>query len=92
MVIRTDMTRNQAQRLMEDIEKSLTTEDFSEDIYLSIKDVGTKTFKKCAYHEVDGYTFIWTETERYLISKQEIGEYVIIPYDPNFKISLKKVT
>lgn len=86
------MTRNQAQRLMQDIEKSLTQEDFCEDIYLSIKDVGTKTFKRCAYHEIDGYTFIWTEQERYLISRKEIGDHVIIPYDPNFKISLKKVT
>lgn len=85
------MTRNQAQRLMEDIEKSLTKKNFCEDIYLSIKNVGTKTFKNCAYYEIEGFTFIWTEKERYLISKKEIGDYVIIPYDPNFKISLKKV-
>ena len=85
------MTRNQAQQLMEDIEKSLTSRDFCENIYLSIKDVGTKVFKKCVYHETDGFTFIWTETERYLISKREIGDHVIIPYDPNFKVSLKRV-
>lgn len=86
------MTRNQAQRLMEDIGKSLTKADYSEDIYLSIRDIGTKVFKKCAYHEVDGYTFIWTEKEQYLISRKEIGDYVVIPYDAAIQITLKKVT
>lgn len=77
---------------MEDIGKSLTKADYSEDIYLSIRDIGTKVFKKCAYHEVDGYTFIWTEKEQYLISRKEIGDYVVIPYDAAIQITLKKVT
>lgn len=86
------MTRKQAERLMEDISQELTVLDFCEDIYLSIKDVGSKVFKKCAYHEAEGYTFIWTENEKYLISKKEIGDHVIIPYDPHLKIRLRKVT
>ena len=53
---------------------------------------GEKVFKKCAYHEVDGYTFIWTEKEQYLISRKEIGDYVVIPYDAAIQITLKKVT
>jgi hypothetical protein len=77
---------------MNDIGKSLSEEHYIEDVYLSINGVGTKVFKKCAYHEAEGYTFIWTKEEKFLISKKEMGDYVVIPYDPSMKITLKKVT
>ena len=75
------MTRSQAQRLMEDIGKSLTCLDYSEDVYLSIKGVGSKIIKNCAYHEAENYTFIWTKNEKFLINRKSIAEHVIIPHD-----------
>ena len=87
-----DMNRTHAQYLMEDIEKSLNEIDYSEDLYLSIKNAGTTTFKKCAYHEVEDYIFIWTKTEKFLINKKEIGDHVLIPYNSVSQITLKTVT
>lgn len=84
------MTRVQAQRLMEDIGKSLTSLDYSEDVYLSIKGVGSKTFKKCAYHEVENYTFIWTRSEKFLINRKDIAAHVIIPHDAAMLPLIKK--
>lgn len=85
------MTRKQAQRLMEDLEKNLIHDDYCEDLYVSIKNVGTKVFKNCAYYECEGYTFIWTCTEKFLLSKKEIGEYVLIPKNKESMVKLNKV-
>lgn len=75
----TNMTRKQADRLQMDIGKSISPEDFIEDIYISIKGVGTKTFRKCVYHEVDNWIFIWTEDDSYIFNKKDLGDCVIIP-------------
>lgn len=77
---------------MDDLGKNLTEEDYVDDIYLSINGVGDQIFKKCSYFEYEDYTFIWTKEEKFLISRKEIGDYVIIPYDPSMKVTLKKVT
>lgn len=77
--------------MMDDLGKNITEQDYIDDIYLSINGVGTQVFKNCSYFEADGYTFIWTKEARFLISRKEVGDYVIIPYDPNIKITLKKV-
>ena len=77
---------------MADIGKTLTDKDYCKNIYVSIKDVGTKVFKKCAHYQNEGYTFIWTETESFLINEKEIGDCVIVPQDSNSIISLNKVT
>lgn len=86
------MTRGQAQRLMEDIGKSLTSLDYSEDVYLSIKGVGSKRFKECAYHVAENYTFIWTRDEKFLINKKDIAEHVIIPHDTAMLPIIKKTS
>lgn len=86
------MTRKQAQNMMDDLGKHLTDEDYVDDIYLSINGVGTKIFKKCSYFETEGFTFIWTKSERFLISKKELGSCVIIPRHSNTSIKLKKVS
>lgn len=89
--IHSDMTRKQAEKMLNDLGENLTEKDYIEDIYLSIRGVGTQVFKSCSYFEAEGFTFIWTKNERFLISRKEIGDYVIIPYDPNIKVTLKKV-
>jgi hypothetical protein len=73
------MTKRQAQRLMQDIEKELTENDYCENVYMSVKNIGTKVFKNCVYHMAEGYTFIWTKTESFLINEKEIGDCVIVP-------------
>jgi hypothetical protein len=85
------MTRNQAQKLMDDLSDNITEKDYIDDIYLSIKGVGTQVFRNCSYFEADEFTFIWTKNERFLISRKEIGDYVVIPYDLKIKVKLKKV-
>jgi len=86
------MTKKQAQNLMEDLRKNLSPLDFVENIYISIRGVGNKVFRHCAYYEADGYTFIWTTQENFLISKKEVGDFVIVPYEHQSVVSLKKVT
>lgn len=73
------MTRKQAERLKEDLEKSITLDDYVEDLYISIKDIGSKVFRNCVYLEVEGWIFIWTHEESYVVLKKDIGECVIAP-------------
>ncbi len=84
------MTRKQAQNMMDDLGKHLTDEDYIEDIYLSISGIGTKIFKECSYFEIDGFAFIWTRTEKFLIRKKELGG-CIIPCNSNSLIKVKNL-
>lgn len=88
----TNMTRNQAHNLMHDLGKNLIPQDYAENIYISIKNVGTKVFRNCAYFEAEGYTFIWTRVENFLMDKKEMGDFVVVPYEHNSLVSLKKVS
>ncbi len=76
---------------MEDLGKQLSPQDYSENIYVSIKNVGTKVFRQCAFHEADGYTFIWTKKETFIISRKEVGDFVVVPYTHEALVS-KHVT
>lgn len=73
------MTRRQAERLKEDLEKSITLDDYIEDLYISIKDIGSKVFRNCVYLEVEGWLFIWTKDESYMVRKKDIGDCLIAP-------------
>ena len=73
------MTRKQAECLKKDLEKSITLEDYIEDLYISIKGIGSKVFKNCVYLEAEGWIFIWTKEESYILRKKDIGECVIAP-------------
>lgn len=86
------MTTKQAQFLLKDWGSNLLPEDYCETIYLSIRGVGTKTFKNCCYHESDGYIFIWTREESFMVKKTDMGDFVSIPDNKEILISLKKVT
>lgn len=86
------MTRTQAQRLMIDLGKNLVHDDYCEDLYISIKNIGTKTFKNCAYFECEVYTFIWTHQESFFISKKNMNDFVLIPKSKETMVKLKKVT
>jgi hypothetical protein len=86
------MTKTQAQRLMIDLGKNLTHDDYCEDLYISINNIGTRTFKKCAYFECEGYTFIWTPKELFLINKKKMNDLIIIPKNTETMITIKKVT
>jgi hypothetical protein len=54
--------------------------------------VGTKVFKKCCYHDVENYIFIWTREDTFLIDKKELGDFVIIPQNSKSFLLTKKVT
>ena len=85
------MRKSQAHRLMKDLEKNLIDEDYCEDIYISTKSAGTKSFRNCSYFEVDNYIFIWTKEQSLLISSKEVGDYIIIPHKKDNIITLKQV-
>lgn len=85
------MTKAQAKRLMEDLGNNLLPEDYRENIYISVNGVGTEIFRNCAYFEAEEYSFIWTEDKKLLLSKKEMGNYALIPYDPKDSMKLKKV-
>jgi hypothetical protein len=73
------MTRKQAENLKADLEKTITLDDYVEDLYISINGVGSKVFKNCVYLEAEGWLFIWTYEESYMIRRKDIGECVIAP-------------
>ena len=85
------MTHQQATDLMLDWGKNLLPVDFCETLYLSIRGVGTKTFKSCSFHQEDDYLFIWTKTENYLLNRNEIGDFVAVS-NPVETILTTKVT
>lgn len=84
------MTRNQALQLQNDWGKHIEKNDMNDNIYLSIKGVGAKVFKKCCYHEQEGYIFIWTKEESFLVKRKDLGDFVLIENPSNTVISLKK--
>lgn len=73
------MTRKQAESLKEDLEKSITLEDYIEDLYISINGIGSKVFRNCVYLEAEGWLFVWTKEESYMVRKKDIGDCVIAP-------------
>lgn len=85
------MTREQARRLMVDLGKNLTSEDFCQNIYISTKSCGSRTYKSCSYFEAEDHIFVWTEENAEIISKKEVGDYIIIPHTTETILTLKKV-
>lgn len=73
------MTLEQATNLKEDIEVTLTDRDYNDDLYISIRGVGTQTFKACAYHFAEEWLFIWTKKETFMLNKADLGDFVAIP-------------
>lgn len=89
-ILNNNMTLRQAQRLLEDLSHEIKARDLIQSIYVSIKDVGTRVFKNCCYHEIENYIFIWTENEKFIISRKTLGDFVIIPQDSNVLVSMRK--
>lgn len=73
------MNRKQAENLLTDLRKSLQPRDYCEDIYLSFRGVGAKSFKSCAYFESESWLFIWTPDESLVFDKREVGDFVFVP-------------
>lgn len=84
------MTLKQAQRLLDDLSHDIIKRDLVQNIYVSIKDIGTRVFKNCCYHEIENYIFVWTINDKFLINKKDLGDLVIIPQDSNILVSIKK--
>lgn len=77
---------------MNDIARDISADDYQHDIYISFKEHPSKSYRNCAYFETDGYTFIWTKNSSEMISKSEVGDYILIPADLAIHLNLKKVT
>lgn len=79
MVFLIDMTTGQAKRMMEDLGKNLIDSDYSQNIYISTQLDGSKSYRKCAYFEADNYIFIWKKELSTLISRKQVGDYILVP-------------
>lgn len=73
------MNRKQAENLLTDLRKSLQHRDYCEDVYLSFKGIGAKSFKSCAYFESESWLFIWTMDDSFVFDKREVGDFVFVP-------------
>ena len=89
MDFHTNMTHRQAELLKMDLEKSITPEDYTEDLYVSINGVGSKIYRDCVYLDAEGWLFIWTMTESYMFSKKDLKDTVVVPasYYTSFNFS-----
>ena len=76
--------------LADDLKLGFTVDDYNQDVYVSIKEFGTRVYRKCAFHETETHIFIWTSKIDYIVSKSDVGDFVIVPYDHDFHITLKK--
>ena len=56
------------------------------------ENVGTKVFRRCAYYEAEGFTFIWTQENSFIMDKKEMGDFVIIPYEHTTHATINKTT
>jgi hypothetical protein len=84
------MTTVAAKRLMKDLGKNLTQDDYIENVCVSVNGVVRGVYKDCACFESDGYTFIWTREDSFLIDGKKLGRYVILQYNPSIKVALNK--
>ena len=85
------MKTQSAKRLMEDLGKNLTQDDYVENICISINGIISAVYEDCSYFESDGYTFVWTREDSFLIDEKKIGRYAILQYNPSIKVTLKTV-
>jgi hypothetical protein len=85
------MKLKQAKNLLTDLRRSLQVRDFCEDIYLSVKRVGNRAFRSCAYFETEDWMFIWTLNDSIMFNKQDIGDFVLVN-SKDTVLNLKKET
>ena len=85
------MTSKNAQKLLVDLGKEMSEDSFTDNIYLSIRDVGTKVFKHCKFEVLEGWLLIWTPTETFCVSQKDLGDFLIIDIDSPSLVELKKV-
>ena len=84
------MTTVSAKRLMKDLGNNLVQDDYIENICVSVNGLINAVYKECAYFVSDGYTFVWTSKDSFLIDEKKIGRYVILQYNPSIKVALNK--
>jgi len=84
------MNRKQAEHLLTDLRKSLQPRDYCEDVYLSIKGAGSKSFKSCSYFDAENWLFIWTPDDSFVFDKREIGDFVFVPVIENMESAKKE--
>jgi hypothetical protein len=79
------MNAKEAQNFSVDILKELDDTSFSDSLYFSIRNVGTKVFRQCKYDQIEGWLFIWTKQEVFFMKESDLGDFVVI--DANQTVS-----
>jgi hypothetical protein len=72
------MTKKQAENFCLDIASNLTDEDFTDTLYISIKNKGTKVFANCKHERIDGWLFFWNKNETYYVKEKELGDFIVV--------------
>lgn len=85
------MNRTNANKLMADLGKEMNHASFTDNIYLSIRNVGTRVFKNCKFESLEGWMFIWTRDDSFCVKEKDLGDFLVIDTDSPVLVGLKKV-
>lgn len=70
------MTTVQANRFLSDIRSRLVDEDYCQTVYISIKNVGNRSFKDACCQSLEGWLFIFTKDESFCVLEKDLGDFV----------------
>lgn len=87
------MTPKQANLFLSDIQSELIPTDYCQNIYVSIRDIGTRSFVNAHCQSIDGWLFICTKTESFCVQEKNLGDYVCVDTVtmPTYTISKERV-
>lgn len=82
------MTHEIANHFLLDTRRDIRDTDLNgQNVYLSIKGIGTKVFHDATSQIIDGWLFIWSREETFCVSMEEVGDLVCINVDDNSNVT-----
>ena len=70
------MTKVQANRFLLDIRSKLDAEDYYQTVYISIRNVGNRSFKDACCQSLEGWLFVWTKGDSFCVLEKDLGDFV----------------
>jgi len=72
------MTTVQANRFLSDIRSRLVDEDYCQTVYISIKNVGNRSFKDACCQSLEGWLFVWTKDDSFCVRESKLGDFICV--------------
>lgn len=72
------MTPKQANLFLSDIRSELTDADYCQNIYISLREIGTKSFKNACCQSIDGWLFVCTKIDSFCVQEKNLGDFVCV--------------